>query len=526
MTKKFVIYPLRNRNNHSILMQPTPTDTPLSFSSLSLAEPLLRAVKKLGFEQPTPVQQQAIPLALVHKDLLVSAETGSGKTAAFLLPTLHHLLTLSSGKPGTRALILAPTRELAQQIFKQCQQLIEFTDLTVGIITGGDDFRLQQNMLRRNTELVIATPGRVLELMEQEIPNFSNLEILILDEADRMLDMGFSEDVLTITKSCNTDRQTLLFSATLTHFGVIKMADKILKDHKVVALNTLHDGHRNIEQQIVVADDNDHKQKLLAWLLLNETYDKALVFTNSRIQADLLRGPLRGQKLRVGVLHGEMDQKDRNRMMQLFREGEVKEINFSAGIVKDEQEVVPCDQPNGTYVAFTPDVNVFKSYHYIDDYVVNMMKNYSFLNAGLILEFNGEKFQSKNGLRDLLEENMESESLYPVIHLKGTDIELAITHGNQYGEDYYSFVNGQHTTQGGTHLVVFREAIVKTIRDFYKKDFDPSDIRASIVAAISIKVEEPVFESQTKTKLGSKDIGPEGPKCPKFYLEFCSERTG
>jgi superfamily II DNA/RNA helicase len=326
MTKKFVIYPLRNRNNHSKLMQPTPTDTPLSFSSLSLAEPLLRAVKKLGFEQPTPVQQQAIPLALVHKDLLVSAETGSGKTAAFLLPTLHHLLTLSSSKPGTRALILAPTRELAQQIFKQCQQLIEFTDLTVGIITGGDDFRLQQNMLRRNTELVIATPGRVLELMEQEIPNFSNLEILILDEADRMLDMGFSEDVLTITKSCNTDRQTLLFSATLTHFGVIKMADKILKDHKVVALNTLHDGHRNIEQQIVVADDNDHKQKLLAWLLLNETYDKALVFTNSRIQADLLRGPLRGQKLRVGVLHGEMDQKDRNRMMQLFREGEVKVV--------------------------------------------------------------------------------------------------------------------------------------------------------------------------------------------------------
>ncbi|UOA08098.1 DEAD/DEAH box helicase [Methylobacter sp. S3L5C] len=305
-------------------MQPNPTDTPLSFSSLSLAEPLLIAVRKLGFEQPTPVQQQAIPPALEHKDLLVSAETGSGKTAAFLLPTLHHLLTLSTRKPGTRALILAPTRELAQQIFKQCQQLIEFTDIKAGIITGGDDFRLQQNMLRRNTEIVIATPGRILELMGQEIPNFTNLEILILDEADRMLDMGFSEDVLTITKSCNEQRQTLLFSATLTHFGVIKMADKILQDHKVVALNTLHDGHRNIEQQIIVADDNNHKQKLLAWLLLNETYDKALVFTNSRIQADLLRGPLRGQKLRVGVLHGEMDQKDRNRMMQLFREGEVK----------------------------------------------------------------------------------------------------------------------------------------------------------------------------------------------------------
>jgi ATP-dependent RNA helicase SrmB len=304
-------------------MQPNPIKTPPSFSDLQLDEQLLSAITKLGFEQPTPVQLQSIPLALEYKDLLVSAETGSGKTAAFLLPTLHHLLTLPSRKLGVRALILTPTRELAQQIFKNCQQLTEFTDLKTGLITGGDDFRLQQNMLRRNTEIVIATPGRVLELMDQEIPNFSNLEVLILDEADRMLDMGFSEDVLTIANSCNTQRQTLLFSATLTHFGVIKMADKLLKNHEVVALNTLHDGHRNIEQQIVLADDNDHKLKLLTWLLQNETYDKALIFTNSRIQADALRGPLRGQKLRVGVLHGEMDQKDRNRMMELFREGVV-----------------------------------------------------------------------------------------------------------------------------------------------------------------------------------------------------------
>jgi ATP-dependent RNA helicase SrmB len=304
-------------------MQPNPIKTTPSFSDLQLDEQLLSAITKLGFEQPTPVQLQSIPLALEYKDLLVSAETGSGKTAAFLLPTLHHLLTLPSRKSGVRALILTPTRELAQQIFKNCQQLTEFTDLKTGLITGGDDFRLQQNMLRRNTEIVIATPGRVLELMDQEIPDFSNLEVLILDEADRMLDMGFSEDVLTIANSCNTQRQTLLFSATLTHFGVIKMADKLLKSHEVVALNTLHDGHRNIEQQIVLADDNDHKLKLLTWLLQNETYDKALIFTNSRIQADALRGPLRGQKLRVGVLHGEMDQKDRNRMMELFREGVV-----------------------------------------------------------------------------------------------------------------------------------------------------------------------------------------------------------
>ena len=207
-------------------------------------------------------------------------------------------------------------------------------------------------------------------------------------------------------------------------------------------------------------------------------------------------------------------------LIKSFREGEVKEIVFSEGNVVQEMEIAPTDQTNGTYVAFTPDVNVFKGYHFIDDYVVNMMKNYSFLNAGLTLEFNGEKFHSRNGLKDLLEENQEDQSLYPVIHLKGYDIEVAITHGNQYGEDYYSFVNGQHTTQGGTHLVAFREAIVKTIRDFYKKDFDPSDIRASIVAAIAIKVEEPVFESQTKTKLGSKDIGPEGPSVRNFVANF------
>ena len=304
-------------------MQETSPETPLSFINLSLAEPLLKAIKKLGFDVPTPVQKKAIPLALEYKDLLVSAETGSGKTAAFLLPTLQNLISVPCKTIGTRALILAPTRELAQQIFNQCQQLIQFTDLRVGIITGGDDFRLQQNMLRRNTEIVIATPGRLLELMEQQTPNFTHLETLILDEADRMLDMGFSEDVLHIANSCNKQRQTLLFSATLTHFGVIKMADKLLTHHEIVALNTLHDGHRNIEQQIIVADDNDHKEKLLAWLLLNDQYDKALVFTNSRLQADALRGPLRGQKLRVGVLHGEMDQKDRNRMMELYRNGEV-----------------------------------------------------------------------------------------------------------------------------------------------------------------------------------------------------------
>ncbi len=197
--------------------------------------------------------------------------------------------------------------------------------------------------------------------------------------------------------------------------------------------------------------------------------------------------------------------------IRAIREGVAKEIIFSKGVKQEEQDYKDLQEENGTMVSFVPDVTVFKKYRYISDYIVNMMKNYTFLNSGLTIEMNGERFYSRNGLRDLLEENMDHDPIYPIIHLKGDDIELAITHGNQYGEDYYSFVNGQHTTQGGSHLQAFREVLVKTIRDFYKKEFDPSDIRASIVAAISIKVEEPVFESQTKTKLGSRDIGPEGP---------------
>ena len=209
-----------------------------------------------------------------------------------------------------------------------------------------------------------------------------------------------------------------------------------------------------------------------------------------------------------------------NFLVRSYRENEVKEAEFSKGILLREEPVQATSEENGTYVEFKPDETIFRSYHYINDYVMTMIKNYTFLNAGLVLEFNGQRFHSKNGLLDLLAENLDSEPLYPIIHIKGEDIEMALTHGNQYGEDYYSFVNGQHTTQGGTHLMAFREALVKTIRDFYKKDFDASDIRASIVAAISIKVEEPVFESQTKTKLGSKDIGPDGPSVRNFVANF------
>jgi topoisomerase IV subunit B len=209
-----------------------------------------------------------------------------------------------------------------------------------------------------------------------------------------------------------------------------------------------------------------------------------------------------------------------NFTISAFRDGKGKQVVFEKGELVEEIDIASTDEPNGTLTSFVPDGTIFREFHFIEDFVISMLKNYVFLNAGLTINFNGEKYLSKNGLLDLLEENLDQPSLYPIIHLKDEDIELAITHGNQYGEDYYSFVNGQHTTQGGTHLAAFRESIVKTVRDFYKKDFDASDIRASIVAAVSIKVEEPVFESQTKTKLGSKDIGPNGPSVRNFIMNF------
>ena len=207
-------------------------------------------------------------------------------------------------------------------------------------------------------------------------------------------------------------------------------------------------------------------------------------------------------------------------VIESFRDGEVKKVHFSKGVLTQDDEIQPTDEKNGVKITFHPDEEMFTNFRYISEYIETLLKNYVYLNAGLSIFFNGQKFLSKNGLLDLLNENMNSEGLYDIVHLKGEDIEVALTHGRQYGEEYYSFVNGQHTTQGGTHLAAFREAIVKTVRDFYKKDFDTSDIRTSIIAAISIKVEEPVFESQTKTKLGSKDIGPNGPSVRNFIMDF------
>lgn len=208
--------------------------------------------------------------------------------------------------------------------------------------------------------------------------------------------------------------------------------------------------------------------------------------------------------------------------VESVRDNQQKAAEFSAGNLTLEEELVETTKRKGTKVTFLADDTIFKNYKFRNDYIVRMLKNYCYLNKGLTIIYNGEKFVSENGLKDLLQETIsEEDMIYPIIHLSGNDIEIAVTHSKtQYSEEYYSFVNGQNTTQGGTHLTAFKEAIVRTVKEFYNKNFEASDIRKSIVSAISLKVEEPVFESQTKTKLGSTDMGPDLPTVRTFVNDF------
>lgn len=210
--------------------------------------------------------------------------------------------------------------------------------------------------------------------------------------------------------------------------------------------------------------------------------------------------------------------------VQAFRDGKTKVAEFKKGKITNDAKITKSNDKNGTTILFEPDETMFKNYHFIPEYLDDLMWNYAFLNAGLTINYNGKKFYSKDGLLDLLKQKIENEEMrYPIIHVKGNDIEFALTHGTQYGEEYYSFVNGQNTTQGGTHLAAFREGVVKGVRAYFKKDYDASDIRASMVAAIAVRVQEPVFESQTKTKLGSIHMAPNGPTVRSFIADFVSK---
>ncbi len=294
------------------------------FSQLSLHRGLIKALSELSLTHPTTVQTEAIPMTMDGCDLTVSSETGSGKTLAYLLPTLNRLLTTQRKNEGVRALILLPTRELAQQVLTQCQSLMTHTNLTACLVTGGgESIEQQTESLLKDPNIVVATTGRLLEHIKLGTVDLSPLDILILDEADKMLDMGFSDDVLTIAQSCHVDRQTLLFSATLNNKWLPSIIKKVMNEPDELKITPEKLAPSNIREQLILADDKQHKLQLALWLLTHEAYDKAILFTNSRDQADWLCSALTSQKQRAAVLHGDIESAKRIRVMTLLRESRI-----------------------------------------------------------------------------------------------------------------------------------------------------------------------------------------------------------
>jgi len=281
------------------------------------------ALQNLKFTQPTPIQLKSIPFALQGNDLFVSAETGSGKTAAFLIPIIHKLLENSNRQSGTRALILVPTRELAQQVLTHCQQLTAQCRIQTGLIMGGETFKEQKAMLRKNPEIIIATPGRLLEHIQRQTCDLDDLEFLVLDEADRMLDMGLSEIVLDVAANCNSKgapRQTFLYSATLNQKKIAEVAKQLLKDPVTVEVGSARAEHQNITQEYITADDDEFKLKLIQHLLHSESFNKMLVFCNTRVQTEKVCKYLQSHENKIiKYLHGEMTQDDRNVVIANFR---------------------------------------------------------------------------------------------------------------------------------------------------------------------------------------------------------------
>ncbi len=294
------------------------------FSAYSLDHRLLKALEKLGFDQSTPVQAAAIKPALEKKDLKVSAETGSGKTLAYLLPALQGFLNRSEENTQTLGLVLVPTRELARQVYKSFQKLAQFTPLKAVILMGGEELKYQAALLRKNPELIIATPGRLVEHIQKGNVILKDLDILVIDEADRMLDMGFIEDIQIIAAQCPSERQTLFFSATLKPKALSDFAESLLKSPETLILNSRENQQQSITQRHILADDKKHKQALADYLLHHESFKKCLIFTNTRVEADQLGAYLRYKDHHIVVLHGEKDQDERKEVIDRFRSGHTR----------------------------------------------------------------------------------------------------------------------------------------------------------------------------------------------------------
>lgn len=296
------------------------------FETLQLPPPLATALSKQGITEPTDVQQAVIPAVIDGQDLLVSAQTGSGKTVAFALPLLLRFHRSAAARTGIRSLVLVPTRELARQIHQVCRQLGAGIQVGAYSLTGGASFKEQNAALRKVPDMLIATPGRLLEHLKQGSVDLSDIECLVLDEADRMLDMGFREDVMAIIERCPSERQTLLLSATLEHRGVTGLAKQLLKEPQIIALHQARTVPTNIQQQFLLSDDDAFKEKQLLAILANSGKESVIVFTNTIVKAERLQARLRNGERRCGLLHGNLSQDERNAVVSGLRSGKFKTL--------------------------------------------------------------------------------------------------------------------------------------------------------------------------------------------------------
>jgi len=291
------------------------------FSSLLLDEPLLEAIDKLGFKEMTEVQAAAIPLGLAGRDMIVNARTGSGKTVAYVLPMLQQIL--DNPQSLTQALILAPTRDLCRQINKQCTLLAQFTDISTAIIIGGEDPKHQIKALEKYPDIIIATPGRLLEHVKRDMVVLDAINILVLDEADRMLAMGFSDDVISIASQCNEEVQTVLYSASFNQNKFSELIDTILHEPEIILVDSSRESNENVIQKKILADDNTHKLKLCQYLLENEAFSKAIVFANKKETVNQISSALQSKNIANAFIHGDVEQDTRNRLLRNFRNDEV-----------------------------------------------------------------------------------------------------------------------------------------------------------------------------------------------------------
>ena len=298
------------------------------FSKLLLDEPLLDALEFLGFDTMTQVQAAAIPQALAGKDLIVNAKTGSGKTLAYVLPMLQQIL--DNPQSVTQALILAPTRELCRQINKQCSLLSQYTEVKSAIIIGGEDPKHQLKALQKYPEIIVATPGRLLEHVKREVIDLDAISILVIDEADRMLDMGFSDEVISIAGQCNEECQTLLFSASFNENKFKELTDIILVEAEQILIDSARENNQNIKQHKILADNDEHKLDICCHLLDIEkkhiNYTKAIVFANKKETVNRVSGWLQSKNITSAVLHSDVEQDRRNDMLRKFRNNDINII--------------------------------------------------------------------------------------------------------------------------------------------------------------------------------------------------------